>query len=106
VAVNVIEVVPVGTMTELDPSGRSVLLLDSKTSVPLAGAAPFNVTVQVVDAPEFKLLGLHTSWETETICPKAKPEKKKTVIPVTVTLLRSVNLRIIIYPRTTTLLKT
>jgi hypothetical protein len=27
---------------------------------------PFNVTVHVVVAPEFKLLGLQPSWETET----------------------------------------
>jgi len=79
VAVNVVEVVPAGTMTELGPSGRSVLLLDSKTSVPPVGAAPLNVTVQVVDAPGFKLLGLQTSWETEIVCPKATAENKKTV---------------------------
>jgi hypothetical protein len=82
---NVVEVVPAVTMTELDPSSRSVLLLDSKTSVPPAGAAPFNVTVHVVEAPEFKLLGLQTSWET--ICPKAPPETKKPVIPVIMTLM-------------------
>jgi hypothetical protein len=79
VAVNVVEVVPAGTMTELDPRGRSVLLLDSKTSVPPVGAAPLNVTVQVVDAPGFKLLGLQSSWETEIVCPKATAENKKTV---------------------------
>ena len=96
----VVEVVPAGTMTELDPSGSSVLLLDNKTLVPPVGAAPFNVTVHVVDAPEFKLLGLQTSWETETICPKATPENKKTVTPVTATLPSNVNLGIIIYRRT------
>jgi hypothetical protein len=85
VAVNVVEVVPAGTMTELDPSSSSVLLLDSKTSVPPDGAAPFNVTVHVVEAPEFKLLGLQTSWET--IWPKAPPEIKKKVIPVIMTLM-------------------
>jgi hypothetical protein len=85
--VNVAEVVPAGTITELDGTGRSVLLLDSKTSVPPAGAAPFKVTVQVVDAPEFKLFGLQANWETETICPKATAEDNKTVTPLTTTLL-------------------
>ena len=66
-------------MTELYPSTRSVLPLDSKTSVPTVGAAPLNVTVQVVDAPGFKLRGLQTSWETEIVCPKATAENKKTV---------------------------
>jgi hypothetical protein len=61
VAVNVVEVVPAGTMTELEPSRSSVLLLDSKTSVPPAGAAPLNVTVHVVEAPEFKLFGLQAN---------------------------------------------
>jgi len=61
VAVNVVEVVPAGTITELDPGGSRVLLLDSKISVPAAGAAPFNVTVHVVDAPELKLFGLQAN---------------------------------------------
>ena len=57
-AVNVVEVVSASTMTELDLSGSSMLLLDSKTSVPPVGAAPSKITVHVVDAPEFNLLGL------------------------------------------------
>jgi hypothetical protein len=67
-------------MTELDPSGSSVLLLDNKTSVPPVGAGPLNVTVQVVDAPELKPFGLQANWETEIICPKATPENRKTMI--------------------------
>lgn len=82
-----VECVPAGTMTESDPSDSSVLLLDNKTSVPPAGAAWFNVTVHVVDVPEFKLLGLQTSWETEIVRPKARAENKKTLTPVTATLL-------------------
>jgi hypothetical protein len=85
VAVNVVEVVPAGTVTELDPSSSSVLLLDSKTSVPPAGAAPVNVTVHVVEASEFTLFGLQVNWETETICPKATLDTKKTLIPMTAT---------------------
>ena len=87
VAVNVVEVVPAGTMTELGASCSSVLLLDSKTSVPTAGAAPSNVTVHVVEAPEFKLFGLQANWETEMICPKATPEDKKVTIQTIATLL-------------------
>jgi hypothetical protein len=94
VAVNVVEVVPAGTMTELEPSCR-VLLLDSRTSVPPVGAAPLNVTVHAVDAPEFNLLGLQANWETEIICPKATPDNKRTVIPVTAALLSIVNIRMI-----------
>ena len=93
--VNVADVVPAGTMTALDPRRKSVLLLDSRTSVPLAGAAPFNITVQVVDAPEFKLFGLQANWETEIICPKATPENKKPVIPMNTILLPNVILCII-----------
>ena len=94
-AVNVVEVVPAGIVTELDPSGRSVLLLDSRTSIPPVGAAAFKVTAHVVDAPELKLLGLQTSWETEIICPRATPENKKLVIPVLAILLPNLNLGII-----------
>jgi hypothetical protein len=61
VAVNVVEVVPAGTITELDPSVSRVLLFESKISVPAAGAAPFKVTVHVVDAPELKLIGLQAN---------------------------------------------
>jgi hypothetical protein len=76
VAVNVVEVAPAGTVTELG-TGSSELLLDSKTSEPPVGAAPLNVTVHVVVAPGFRLVGLQTSWETETTCPKAAPESKR-----------------------------
>ena len=81
-AVNVVEVVPADTITELEPSSSSVLLLESKTSVPPAGAAPFNVIVHVVDASDFKLLGLQVNWETEMIWPKATLENKKAIVPM------------------------
>jgi hypothetical protein len=86
VAGNVVEVVPAGTMTELAASCSNALLVDSKTSVPPAGAAPFNVTVHVVDAPEFKLFGLQVVWETAMICPKAPLEINRPVTPVIMTL--------------------
>ena len=60
-AVNVVEVVPAATITELDASCSDTLLLDNKTSVPPAGAVPFNVTVHVAEAPEFKLFGLQAN---------------------------------------------
>jgi hypothetical protein len=84
--VNVVEFVPDGIMIELDPSSSSVLLLDSKTSVPPIGAAPLKVTVHVVEAPEFKLFGLQVNWETE-ICPKAPLEIVKPSIPMITTLM-------------------
>jgi hypothetical protein len=85
-AVNVVEFVPDGIMIELDPSSSSVLLLDSKTSVPPTGAAPLKVTVHVVEAAEFKLFGLQVNWETE-ICPKAPLEIAKASIPVIMTVM-------------------
>lgn len=63
VAVKVVEVVPAGTVTEVD-TGNRVLLLDSKTSMPPAGAAVLTVTVQVVAVPEVTLVGLQVSFET------------------------------------------
>jgi hypothetical protein len=87
VTVNVVEFAPAGTMTELDPSSNRVLLLNSTTSVPSAGAAPFNVTVHVAEAPEFKLFGLQLNWETEMICPKATLEKHKHIVPMIVPFL-------------------
>src|SRR5579883_1055527 len=79
VAVNVVEVAPAGTVTEPGVC-NSMLLLDSNISVPPVGAAMFNVTVQVVGAPELTVAGLQTSWETESICPNAMPQNKKTAI--------------------------
>jgi hypothetical protein len=107
VAVNVVEVAPAGIMTELDPVESSVLLVDSNTSMPPAGAAPFNVTVHVEDVWEFKLFGLQANWETEiipmgagrglrggTACPKATPESNNTSIPASATSVHLVNPRI------------
>jgi hypothetical protein len=70
VAATVAEVIPAGTMTELNPDSSSGLLLDSKTYVPLAGAAPLRVTVYVVDSSEFTLFALHANWDTDMTCPK------------------------------------
>jgi hypothetical protein len=80
VAMNVAEVAPAGTVTDVPGTGNSVLLLDSNISVPPVGAAMFNVTVHVVVPAEFKLAGVQASWETESICPNAMPQNKKTAI--------------------------
>jgi len=56
-AVKVAVVAPTLTLTEAGMLS-SALLFDSATVVPPVGAAWFSVTVQVVAAPEFKLVGL------------------------------------------------
>ncbi|HEY7390862.1 MAG TPA: hypothetical protein VH640_20265 [Bryobacteraceae bacterium] len=78
-AVNVVDVAPAGTVAE-PGTGNDVLLLDNNISVPPAGAAMFNVTVQVVGAPDVKVAGLQTTLETESTCPKAIPQSKKSGI--------------------------
>jgi hypothetical protein len=87
VAVKVVANAPAGTMTQVLGTGSNVLLLDSNTTVPPAGAIPINVTVQVVVDPEFKLFGLQTSRETEFICPRAASADKTKPIAATTTLL-------------------
>jgi hypothetical protein len=59
VAENEVEVAVAGTVTEGPGTGSRALLLDNDTTVPPAGAPWLNVTVHVVAAPEFKLVGLH-----------------------------------------------
>jgi hypothetical protein len=61
VAVKVAEVELAGTVTERTVNGSRVLLLDKFTTVPPLGAAWFSVTLQVVPAPEFTLVGLQAS---------------------------------------------
>jgi hypothetical protein len=60
VAVKVAEVDPAGMVTDA-ATGSVVLLLDRDTTVPPAGAAWANVTVQVDLAPDVKLVGKHTN---------------------------------------------
>ena len=64
-AVKVVEVLLAGTVTEAGTLS-AVLLLERATALPPVGAAWFRVTVQVVDAPEFTLVGLQASVETST----------------------------------------
>jgi hypothetical protein len=84
VAVNVVEVAPAGTVAESAETGSHILLLESETCFPPAGAGPLKVTVQVVITPEVKLLGLQTSWETEIICP-AVPQGNKIAATAAIT---------------------
>jgi hypothetical protein len=64
VAVNVVEVAFAGTVTVAADTGSMLLLLASPTAVPPFAAALFNVIVQLVTAPEFRLVGLHASDDT------------------------------------------
>lgn len=61
-----VDVVSAGTVIEAAGTGSSALLLDSDTTVPPLGATLPSVTVHVVAAPEFKLLGLHASEDRVT----------------------------------------
>ena len=61
VALNNVEVALAGTITDEAGIGSRVLLLANPTATPPFGAAWLNVTVHVVVAPEFRLVGLHAS---------------------------------------------
>jgi hypothetical protein len=65
VALKVVEVDAAGTVTEAD-TGSRVLLLESETVVPPVGAAELRVTVQVLAAPEARVVGLQASEERLT----------------------------------------
>src|SRR5580700_2739882 len=58
VALKVVEVLFAGTVTDAG-TVSAVLLLESPTVLPPAGAASFKLIVQVVAAPELTLVGLH-----------------------------------------------
>lgn len=66
VAVNVVEVAAEGTVTDVAVTGNKVLLLANETTVPLVGAALLNLTVHVVAASEFKVVGLQASEDSVT----------------------------------------
>jgi hypothetical protein len=61
VALKFVEVALAGTITEGAGIGSRLLLLANATSASPFGAAWFRVTVHVVAAPEFRLVGLHPS---------------------------------------------
>ena len=58
------EVAFAGAVTEGAGTGSRLLLLASPTTAPPFGAGLLNVTLQVVTAPELRLVGLHTSDDT------------------------------------------
>jgi hypothetical protein len=66
VRANVAEVVFAGTITKGAGTGSRPLLLAKLTTVPPFGAAWFSVTLQVVDNPEFTLVGLQTNDDNVT----------------------------------------
>jgi len=63
VALKVAELVPAATVADAG-SVRYELLSESATTLPPAGAAWFNVIVQVVDEPELTLVGLQVKPDT------------------------------------------
>jgi hypothetical protein len=65
VAVKVTVVAATGMVTDAD-TGSRVLLLESETVVPPVGAAELRVTVQVLAAPEARVVGLQASEERLT----------------------------------------
>ena len=64
-AVKVAEAAAAGTVTEA-ATGSRALLLERETVAPPVGAALVRVTVQVLAAPEARLVGLHASEERVT----------------------------------------
>jgi hypothetical protein len=71
VAANTVEVAFAGTITEEAGIGSRVLLLANPTTTPPLGAAWLNVTVHVVAAPEFRVVGLHANEDNVTDGPDA-----------------------------------
>lgn len=58
VTVNVVEVLPADTVTEVGTVATAVLLLCKETEAPPVGAGPVSVTVPVEGLPPIKLVGL------------------------------------------------
>jgi hypothetical protein len=68
VALNAVEVLFAGTITEEAGTGSRLLLLARFTSVPPFGAAPLNATVHVVIDPALRFVGLHVSDDSVRGC--------------------------------------
>ena len=64
--VNVALVAPAATVTLAGTRATVVLLLESATCAPPAGAGPLNVTVPVDEFPPTTLVGFSVSVESET----------------------------------------
>ena len=65
-AANAVEVAFAGTITEEAGIGSRVLLLANPTATPPLGAALLKVTVHVVAAPEFRVVGIHANEDNVT----------------------------------------
>ena len=65
--VNVALVAPAATVTLAGVRAAMVLLLDSRTCAPPAGAGPLKLTVPVEGLPPITLVGFRTSEERETL---------------------------------------
>ena len=76
VVVNVVEVLPAAMVTEAG-TARAALLLESETIAPLADAARVKVTVQGLDCPEPKLVGLHVNPERSTGASSVKATERE-----------------------------
>ena len=61
---NVVLVVPAATVTLNGTIAAAVLLVESATVAPPAGAGPLNVTVPVEGVPPMTLVGFSVSEET------------------------------------------
>ena len=66
VAANAVEVAFAGTITEEAGIGNRVLLLANPTTTPPLGAALLKVTVHVVAAPKFRVVGVHANEDNVT----------------------------------------
>ena len=75
---------PAGTVTVDAGTGSSALLLDRATAMPPVGAALFSVTVHVVFAAEFKLVGLHARADTTTGATRLMVEGSETPLKLAV----------------------
>jgi hypothetical protein len=76
--VNVAVVAPPATVTLDGTVAAVVLLLESVTCAPPAGAAPLNVTVPVEEFPPGTLVGFRESEERERDGGVEDPSKSKT----------------------------
>lgn len=83
VAVKLIELALAGTVTEGAGIGSSVLLLANPTTVPPFGAAWFSVTVHLVAAPEFRLVGLQVNDDNLTGATKLTVAARETPLGMT-----------------------
>src|SRR5258707_12959881 len=78
ITVNVALVAPAATVTLDGTLATVVLLLESVTTAPLAGAAPLSVTVPVEEFPPVTPVGFTESDESETDAGVEDSSKSKT----------------------------